>query len=439
MGILKSLNSSFFQKFKNKPLLVLIFLITSILITLFLKPFYNSVSILIFILAFLTYGFKLKFSFNKTLILPIILYLIMALTLFWTTNFELSLFGLKKESVFLFLPLTFLFLPKLNSRKVYKIIRLYSFSVIIFAIYCFIKAIVNYSIYKTKDVFLFHNLVTLDLNAIYIAAFSSLSLFYFIILKNKKTIDYFGIYILVLFITLLNSKTVFFIDFILLIWYYIFFSKTKSGVKSLTIIFVGTFLLLSIFFSNQLQERIKEEYETSFVDNTIYKYSDPNQKAYNVSLHQAWSNNEFKKNSFFPGTAYRVFQVRIFKELLLEQENIWLIGLGINSSAQVIKDKHKQHNLFKEYNYHNFHNQYIQFFAELGILGFIIFIVMLFLNLKNAIKNKDFLHIVFAVSMIILFLTESMLSRQRGIVFFITLYCLFNAVRYKPDLKIKNI
>jgi hypothetical protein len=56
---------------------------------------------------------------------------------------------------------------------------------------------------------------------------------------------------------------------------------------------------------------------------------------------------------------------------------------------------------------------------------------MVFLNLKNAIKNKNFLHIVFAVSMIILFLTESLLCRQRGIVFFITLYCIFNTIPNK--------
>ncbi len=427
-----------YSKFKSKLKdikkldFIILFIISTILITIPLKSFYNSLTILVFLI--ISFCFKLKFCFNKTLILPIVLYLVMALSLFWTTNFQLSVVALKKESVFILLPLTFMFLPRLESIKVYKIIRLYSFSVIIFAIYCFVRAIINFSILKTKDVFLFHNLVTLDLNAIYIAAFSSLSLFYFIILKNKKLIDYFGIYILAIFIILLNSKTVFFIDFLLLIWYYIFFSKTNLGVKSITIIFVTTFLLLSIFFSNQLQERIKEEYETSFVDNTIYKYSDSNNKAYNVSLHQAWTNKEFQKNSFFPGTAYRVFQARIFKELLVEQKNIWLIGYGINASDEAIKEKHKQYNLFKEYNYHNFHNQYIQFFAELGIFGLLIFLTMLFLNLNNAIKKKDFLHIAFAVTMIILFLTESLLCRQRGIVFFIILYCLFNSTNYKLNL-----
>jgi len=42
-------------------------------------------------------------------------------------------------------------------------------------------------------------------------------------------------------------------------------------------------------------------------------------------------------------------------------------------------------------------------------------------------KSKDFIHFVFAFLMISLFLTESFLWRQRGVVFFTMLYCLFNS------------
>jgi len=56
-------------------------------------------------------------------------------------------------------------------------------------------------------------------------------------------------------------------------------------------------------------------------------------------------------------------------------------------------------------------------------------VLMLSFNLKNAIKNKDFIHIAFAVLMISLFLTESFLWRQRGIVFFTLFYCLLNSTK----------
>ena len=74
----------------------------------------------------------------------------------------------------------------------------------------------------------------------------------------------------------------------------------------------------------------------------------------------------------------------------------------------------------------NFHNQYLQTFAELGVVGFILLLLILGVNLKNALKNKDFLHIAFAILMISLFLTESFLWRQTGALYFIIFYCLFN-------------
>ena len=80
-----------------------------------------------------------------------------------------------------------------------------------------------------------------------------------------------------------------------------------------------------------------------------------------------------------------------------------------------------------EYEEYNFHNQYIQTLAEVGFFGLLILVLMLFVNLLNAIKQKDFLHIAFAITMIMLFLSESFFCRQRGIVFFIILFCLFNS------------
>ena len=79
------------------------------------------------------------------------------------------------------------------------------------------------------------------------------------------------------------------------------------------------------------------------------------------------------------------------------------------------------------YNKQNFHNQYVQTFADLGILGFLLVIIMLAINLKNGLAKKDFIHIAFAIVMISLFLTESFLWRQRGVVFFTIFYCIFNA------------
>ena len=57
----------------------------------------------------------------------------------------------------------------------------------------------------------------------------------------------------------------------------------------------------------------------------------------------------------------------------------------------------------------------------------------LIVKFQNAIKIKDFINISFAFLMISLFLTESFLSRQRGIIFFIALYSFFNTVKRIPS------
>ena len=112
---------------------------------------------------------------------------------------------------------------------------------------------------------------------------------------------------------------------------------------------------------------------------------------------------------------------------------MFLSGFGLNASYPKIEEKAKQYNLYlgkdgtDGYQTKNFHNQYVQNFAELGIFGFIILLLILIVNIKKAYNSKDFVHFAFAILMISLFLTESFLWRQRGVVFFTVMYCLFNS------------
>lgn len=176
-----------------------------------------------------------------------------------------------------------------------------------------------------------------------------------------------------------------------------------------------------------MRERFLLEYETAFVDNTINeKIGNENEVVYNVSLKQAWNDAEFQQNQFFPGTALRVYQFRIFTELIRE-ESVFFTGFGLEASQDQIQKKAVHYKLYNGYGDFNFHNQYVQTFAELGIFGFLIIILMLFITLKKAFQNMDFLQITFGITMIVLFLTESFFCRQRGITYFIILYCLFNS------------
>jgi hypothetical protein len=166
----------------------------------------------------------------------------------------------------------------------------------------------------------------------------------------------------------------------------------------------------------------------SSVNDVINKGSET---VYNVSIKQAWNNDTFKPNDFFPGTAFRVYQFRIFTEFLHEEAIFWK-GFGLDASYSKIEEKGVQYHLFlgnqyqEGYQKMNFHNQYIQVFAELGIFGFLLLIIMLALTIRNGIASKNYFHIAFSVLMIFLFITESFLWRQRGVTFFIVMYCVLN-------------
>ena len=406
---------------------IFVFLIAFILLAIPLKHIVGSLSIIVFLVAVIANYKHNNFAKTKALFLPIAFYLLMLLSLIWTHAFQLSVAGLQKELFFLVIPIAFLYMPKLSRSQRHKIIGLYSYGMVLYSIFYLAKAALKFISTGETSVFFYHELVSLDVNAIYVSVFVSLALFYFINKKSKNDRIRVCIGILALMVFLLSSKSIIFIDFVLIICYYSFFSQVPNSVRVLTITAVSSFLLFSLAYVKEVRERFLLEYETAFVDNTINsKIGDNSGKVYNVSLQQAWNDPEFQQNQFFPGTALRVYQFRIFTELMRE-ESVFFTGFGLEASQEHIQNKAVQYKLYDGYGDFNFHNQYIQTFAELGVFGFILLISMLFFSIKKAIQDKDFLHIAFAVTMIILFLTESFFCRQRGITFFIILYCLFNS------------
>ncbi len=414
---------------------VFVFLIALVLLAIPLKNIVGSLSLILFIVVAFAKFRKANFTFSKSLLLPIGFYGLMILSLLWTRDFAASVAGLQKELPFLLVPFAFLVMPKLTLAQRDKITAIFSYGMVFYSLGYLTKAVFKYIATRDVNVFFYHELVSLDVNAIYVSVFTSFALFYFINLKNKT--DYIRVIIvfLTIMVFLLSSKSIIFIDFLLIICYYSFFSDVPKSVRWLTLTFVSGFLFFSLFFVEQVRDRFLLEYETAFVDNTINeKIGNETDKVYNVSIKQAWNDEQFQDNQFFPGTALRVYQFRIFTEMIKE-ESVFFTGFGLEASQDQIQQKALQYNLYDGYGDFNFHNQYTQTFAEIGFLGFLLLLMMLFVTLKKACEHKDFLHITFGITMIILFLTESFFCRQRGITFFIILYCLFNSFPIQKNIR----
>ena len=425
--------SNVFQEIKqeNNKNHSLVFIVL-VLLSIPLSHSINNICLGLLVVVSGIYFKKQNIVIQKFLLLPIFLYAIMLLSCFWTIDRDLTISALSKEIFLLIIPVCFFFIGNLSNDQKQKIIKYYSYGIVLFSVFYLAKAFVLFLITQNSEVFFYHELVTKDVNAIHVSVYVAIAFFYFFTKEIKKSLDYAALALLLLMVFLLSSKNIIVVFLCLLACYHLFYTKTsqKLRLKNLIIFCV---LIASLVFVGKIKDRFKEEYETIMTDSSV---NDVVQKSngivYNVSIKQAWNKDKFAPNDYFPGTAFRVYQLRIFKEMLQEDAIFWK-GYGLNASFPKIEAKGVEHNLFlgngeqQGYQTKNFHNQYVQNFAELGIFGFLILIIMLVVNLKNALLNKDFIHISFAILMISLFLTESFLWRQRGVVFFTVMFCLFNS------------
>ncbi len=398
----------------------------------------NSIAVAALLLVTIVTFRKENFQKDILLFLPILLYALMVASLAWSIDLPASAKALSKELPLLLIPLCFLLLRPFSDRQKQVILKLYSYGILLYGIFYLIKAAVRYTLSGDSSVFFYHELVTKDVNAIHVSVYVAIAFFYFLTSTGKKALHYFALLILFALVFLLSSKNIIIVFVGLMIIHQVFFTKTarRMRLRNMVVLLVA---LISLTFIGKIKDRFKQEYETMMTDSSVNDViSKDGGTVYNVSIKQAWTQERFQPNDYFPGTAFRVYQFRIFTEML-QEDNIFFTGYGINASYPKIEQKTISYNLFlgngeqEGYQTKNFHNQYIQIFAELGIFGLLLLLLMLFANVKNAVKNKDFVHISFAVLMISLFLTESFLWRQRGVVFFTLMYCLFNSGLLRPS------
>ena len=156
-------------------------------------------------------------------------------------------------------------------------------------------------------------------------------------------------------------------------------------------------------------------------------------------MKEAWNKESFTGNDYFPGSAFRVFQTRVFYELM-QENNVFFTGFGLGASQIKIEEKTLNYQLYsgdekhEGYQKKNFHNQYLQTFGEVGFIGFFIFLVMILYSIKISIKKKNFVLFASIILFSFVFITESFLDRQRGVLFFMTMYCLLHQIYFKKSL-----
>lgn len=385
------------------------YLIALILSTLFIGYAPSSIALGLFVFFSITYAVlnKKKLKIDRTLLLPVILYLFLVSTIIWSIDTKLTSKGIGRLLALFLVPLAFVCIPKFSVKKRDLVLKYFTYANVGYAFFFLLVALFNY--YKTRDlnVFTYHNLVkVLDLNAIYVSVFFSISLYYLIAKKEKQIKDKLGVFFFINLIVLLASKMIIVILIVSVSIYLFLFKGAKYFKNYKTLIALAIIAITVALNSKQIISRLQEE-------NRFTKF------------HEVLNKEKFNKTYLWTGTSLRLFQLRLLKEQI-QEDKIFFKGFGLFASRINLKEKHQKYNTYRGFHSYNYHNQYAQVMAEGGIVALLLLFLMLSINFVNALKSKDFLFITFGVILFMLFFTESFLWVQRGVIFTSVLFCLFN-------------
>ena len=406
---------------------------------------------------FLNWIFTTKFkkviqsiSSNSFFLAFIIFYILYALSFFWSENQSFAIADLVLKIPILILPLIMLSHEPLSIKEINKLLLAFSLSVIVLNCYCFFDALFNYLNTRSINEF-FYGSLTINMHTAYQATFTSFSIFIlvYIYLNKEYSHNWIFLFLIVLqflFLFLLSSRMQMLclsvVTPIFLIFHYYLKQKIYLGFLYTILAFVVSYFLVST--PSVLNNRYKQTVSHISSIGNDSQNSDPRKFIWKKAIDIIKYNwlfgvgvgdakdvlvSSYSKEFSKPITDHKVDS--IINILKANSKNLNTQVKKLTSDHTKLK-KESENILIQQINkykyfakkQYNFHNQYLQTFATVGCFGLIILIYLLSHLFIVSIIKKDFIVSAFLFLIAMSFLTESMLERQAGVVFFTFFYLL---------------
>ena len=369
-------------------------------LSMYLNNFFITVFILVQCLGFLFFNFRSKIEILKNSIKGLLIIALPFFMILIGDSYSEHISSAVKDTIralpLLILPFSVLMIQKHNNSFLIEVSRYLIIGCVLASFICWINNIhvlyqssldwkilfspqfANIGLTKILDIHPSYLALTVNSSIALLVCFNT-SLF------KYKTLLYFFTFILILFLFNLLSRSALAI-FILGMLVFIILKKKWLLLGGLLTMLFGIFLLANNLKDNYLRDRLFKSLNF-FEAQTTFSKKDSRFDRLNAS--------------------YQVFLIHP------------LIGTGTADEDDLRKEFYKENRDVTAYqNNYNSHNQFFEYLSTYGLFGALVFILLITFVIVKSIQLKHCVYIFVFVSFFLSSMTESLLERTFGIVYF---------------------
>lgn len=386
----------------------------------------SSISIILLLLVYVFINRKQSGKFfleilKYPLFIACLLFFIVQLTgLLYTHHLTTGWKDIRIKTGLLFIPPAFFHINKLSSTERRKLSVIYIAVLALAALYCLLRAIVDYMHTPNDEIFFYHALVSpFSQHAVYFSIYVFIALALLLETgKNGNCIfhrlaDIFLIIYFTAFIFLLASKLVIAFYILYIFYYFIVVLKNSKTSRIITAVLFFSFIatgIAALAIPNPVSRRF---YEIAAGDIGFI------------------NQDKFDQGDYFNGLQFRLLQWRFTAEILSEN-HCWLTGVSAGDAQSMLNQKYIDKKMYtggtdgrgKGFLGYNTHNQFLESLLQSGITGLLAFLFIIFSLAAMAIKSRSRLYRAIILLLIIYSFSESVFETQYGILLY-TFFPLF--------------